>query len=325
MDTHHVTFTEEQQGLRLDKALSDSLPDFSRARLTSIIREEGVLLDGELCMEPKQKIRAGQTVDVIVPDAVEGAPEPEDIPLDIVYEDEDLLVINKPAGLVVHPGAGNWTGTLVNALLHHCGNDLSGIGGVIRPGIVHRLDKDTSGLMLVAKNDMAHQALSAQLQDRSLSRTYHALVLGAPMPPKGEVDAPIGRHAQNRQKMAITARGREAKTFYKVLEEYGEFLALLECKLESGRTHQIRVHMAHLGFPLIGDPLYGPQATAVQKALKLLRIEEQKKEFILNFPRQILHAFALKFIHPRTEKQHSYEINPPEDMSKVLKLLKNKN
>ena len=314
-------FEEEHEKMRLDKALSLLADDISRSRIHGLIKDGAVFLDGIVASSPSAKVSAGQSVVIEVPDAVPAVPVAEDIPLDIVYEDDDLLVVNKPAGLVVHPGAGNHNGTLVNALLHHCRDSLSGIGGVLRPGIVHRLDKETSGLMLVAKNDKAHQGLAAQLEDRSLSRTYHAIVLGAPMPPRGEIDQPIGRHSQNRVKMAISPQGKDARTYYHVIKSKGEAASIVECKLETGRTHQIRVHMAHLGHPLIGDPLYGPQATKLASMLKKTDIAPEDIDFIHSFSRQALHARAIEFSHPITQKHLSFEASPPEDFSKLLKII----
>lgn len=211
---------------------------------------------------------------------------------------------------------------MVNALLHHCGNSLSGIGGVIRPGIVHRLDKDTSGLLLVAKNDHAHQALSAQLADRSLSRVYRALATGVPMPVKGTVDRPIGRHSHHRLKMSVVGTApRDARTHYKVIERFGEVCSLVECRLETGRTHQIRVHMEALGYPLIGDSFYGPQPTLLKSKLDKEGYGTEIIDKILNFPRQALHARELKCVHPRTEKQLSFMVPEPEDFSNLLNLL----
>lgn len=309
-------------GERLDKALAILCPDVSRARLQALIKSGHVCVSGIVQTKASAKLEEGDAISVDIPAPVSAEPEAEDIPLDIVYEDADLLVINKQAGLVVHPGAGNWSGTLVNALLHHCAGGLSGIGGVMRPGIVHRLDKETSGLMVVAKNDFAHQGLSAQLADRTLSRIYHALCLGVPMPPSGTVDKPIGRHGQNRLKMAVSNKNaRDAVTYYKTLENYGDVLSLIECKLETGRTHQIRVHMAAIGYPLVGDPLYGPQKTALQAALKKCHLEKGAAQIISEFPRQVLHARSISFIHPRSDKRHSFESDYPEDIGKILKIL----
>ncbi|MEZ5814142.1 MAG: RluA family pseudouridine synthase [Alphaproteobacteria bacterium] len=311
-----------QDGLRLDKALAQLAPDFSRSRLQGLIQGGALQLNGLPCCDVSRKVAKGHVVElsVLPPEAAE--PEAENIPLHIVYEDEHLLVINKQAGLVVHPGAGNRSGTLVNALLYHCGGGLSGIGGVMRPGIVHRLDKDTSGLIVVAKNDKAHQGLAAQLEDRSLSRVYEALVLGVPAPPKGVVDMAIGRDGRNRLKMAVKAKGgKGARTHYLVQENYGDAFSLLECKLESGRTHQIRVHMAAIKHPLVGDPLYGPQASAVRGAAKRAGCGAEQLEMLLDFPRQVLHAKALSFIHPVGGKRMEFVASRPEDFSKLLKTL----
>jgi len=307
-------------GDRLDKTLSQIQSEYSRSRIRALIDDGAVTLNGKVFTKPSWKLSEGDVLVVTVPEAVEAEPQAEDIPLDVVYEDEHLLVINKQAGLVVHPGAGNYTGTLVNALLYHCGDSLSGIGGVMRPGIVHRLDKDTSGLMVVAKHDKSHQGLAAQLEDRSLSRVYKALVLGAPMPIKGHVDMPLGRDPRNRLKMAVNVKqSKLAKTYYKVEHDFKGLFALVECKLESGRTHQIRVHMAAIKHPLIGDRLYGPQVTAVKAALGKLGMNDDLQEAVLAFPRQALHAGAISFIHPISEEEMHFEKNVPEDFSKLLK------
>ena len=309
-------------GDRLDKTLAQIQSDYSRSRIQALIEEGALTLNGKVFTKASWKLEEGDKLVLTVPDPVSAEPEPDDIALDVVYEDEDLLVINKQAGLVVHPGAGNHSGTLVNALLHHCGDDLSGIGGVMRPGIVHRLDKDTTGLMAVAKHDKAHQGLSAQLEDRSLSRIYKALVLGVPMPIKGHVDMPLGRDPRNRLKVAVNTRqAKEAKTYYKVEKDFGEYFSLVECKLESGRTHQIRVHMAAIKHPLIGDPLYGPQQTAVIAALKKHGVDEVGQEKILSFGRQALHAGEISFVHPITGKTMHFQKDIPDDFSKLLKLL----
>ena len=313
---------ETMHGQRLDKALAGLCSDLSRARIQALIKEGMVYVSGFKEESASLKVSRHERIQITIPPLQEATPEPQDIPLNIVFEDEHLLVINKPAGLVVHPGAGNYDGTLVNALLHHCGDTLSGIGGVIRPGIVHRLDKDTTGLMVVAKNDAAHQGLSDQLSDRSLSRTYLALVFGVPMPPMGKIDKPIGRDLKNRQKMAVTAKNsRDAVTHYKVKEDIKGALSLVECRLETGRTHQIRVHMAHNKYPLIGDPLYGAQPTAVRAAMKKADYEREIINAVLDFPRQALHSQQISFIHPYTEEEHSYEAELPDDFFKLLKML----
>lgn len=323
--TFEYTVDEDGVAKRADKFLSD-VCELTRSRLQALIGQECVLLNGSVLKTASKKLELNDIISVRVPLAVKAQQLAEDIPLKVVYEDDDLLVIDKPAGLVVHPGAGNQAGTLVNALLHHCGDTLSGIGGVERPGIVHRLDKDTSGLMLVAKNDHAHQYLAAQLADRSLSRVYLALVLGTITPLKGSVERPIGRHKHNRLKMSVVGNAlREARTYYKVIQEFGKACSLIECRLDTGRTHQIRVHMEALGHPLLGDPLYGAQRTAISSALRNKMscgdYEAEIIDLILNFPRQFLHAFQIKFIHPRTEEEMFFEVDMPQDMSNVLNLL----
>jgi 23S rRNA pseudouridine1911/1915/1917 synthase len=320
--SYHFAVDETRAGGRIDKILSDLHEDLSRARVQALINDGQVLLNGKPCTSSSKKLVSGDEIAVDIPPPAPWYPEAEDIPLDIVYEDKDLIVINKPAGLVVHPGAGNQTGTLVNALLHHCPDDLSGIGGVMRPGIVHRLDKDTTGLMVVAKNDHTHQGLAAQLEDRSLSRHYKALVLGVPMPPRGVVDQPLGRHHVHRQKMAVNRKyGKDARTHYHLLENYRDVFSLVECVLESGRTHQIRVHMGYIKHQLIGDPFYGPQPTGVYAAVKRAGYDEALGDVLRHFPRQALHAYALSFIHPSTDEELSFEVDLPEDMDNLLNLL----
>ena len=320
-ETLRFVVGDEQSGSRLDKALAMLAPEFSRSRLQGLIQDGALTLNGLPCTETKRSVAKGHVIELIIPPAQEAEPEPENIPLDIVYEDEDMLVLNKAVGMVVHPGAGNWSGTLVNALLYHCGDSLSGIGGVMRPGIVHRLDKDTSGLMVVAKHDKAHAGLSEQLQDRSLSRVYEALVLGVPVPLKGCVDRPIGRDPRNRLKMSVKGRtSKEARTHYLVQQAFGDVFSLVECRLESGRTHQIRVHMEAIKHPLIGDALYGAQATAVQGAVKRGGFEPEIAEKLLDFPRQALHAKEIEFEHPMNGKRMSFAKERPDDFSKLLKL-----
>jgi len=294
----------------------------SRARIQELIKDGCVNLDGKILTSASLKLRGGEVLTLEVPDPKPTILRAENIPLDIIYEDEELLVINKAAGMVVHPGAGNYDGTLVNALLYHCKDNLSGIGGVERPGIVHRLDKDTSGLMIVAKTDHAHQSLSAQLADRTLSRVYHAIVLGVPMPLKGKVDKPIGRSPSNRLKMSVKGRAsREAITFYKVLQDIRGDFSLVECKLQTGRTHQIRVHMQSIGYPLIGDPLYGPQRNILESKINKSVEHIDNKEYIMNFDRQALHAGFISFSHPVTGKIMDFACDMPEDMAQLLKNL----
>ena len=241
--TYTVEVPKNKAGVRLDKFLADAIESLSRARLQALMAEGCVFLAEQQVQNPSGKVKAGETYTVRMPAVVAAEPEAQDIPLDVVYEDEDVIVVDKPPGLVVHPAAGNADGTLVNALLAHCGTSLSGIGGVARPGIVHRLDKGTGGLLIAAKNDAAHAALSSQFADHSMDRAYYALVWGVPMPPKGEIEGNIGRNPQNRKKMAVVERGgKYALTRFKVLKAFGDVAALIECRLATGRTHQIRVH-----------------------------------------------------------------------------------
>ena len=300
----------DMEGERLDKALStlSTLHDrsISRARLQALIKDGRLTHDDVPITHASVKVRAGDMYRLQIPPAEAAEPQPQNIALSVVYEDADVIVIDKPAGLVVHPAPGNRDSTLVNALLAHCGASLSGIGGVARPGIVHRLDKDTSGLMVVAKNDAAHQALSRQFADRSLSRTYQALVWGVPIPSSGDIDGPIGRSSRDRKKMAVMGRGKEALTHYGVLEDY-TIAALVECKLATGRTHQIRVHMAHIKHPVVGDIAYGGRKTGRKGGEKLSA-----------FPRQALHAVALQFLHPRTGKLVKFKSKLPRDMAQLV-------
>ncbi len=313
---------EQHEGQRADKVLSSLCSDLSRARLQGLIAQGEVMLDGEVLKQTSLKLKSGQVLDVFIPEAKPCEPEAEDIPLDILYEDDDVIVINKAVGMVVHPGAGNWSGTLVNALLYHCGDSLSGIGGVVRPGIVHRLDKDTSGVMVAAKNDHAHQHLSAQLSDRSLSRVYHALVLGVPMPIKGTIDRGIGRHKHNRLKMSVmSSTPREARTHYKVLKSFGEACSLVECTLESGRTHQIRVHMEDLGHCILGDALYGAQPTQIRSLFKKSGYSPEIINSILSIDRQMLHARHIHFVHPVTQEDHFYGSELALDFEKIVQSL----
>lgn len=318
-----VAVTGALTGTRLDKALATLCQDYSRSRLRQLIDSGNVMLNGTVCDDASLKVTEGQVLSFTAPEPVAGVPRPEDIPLNIVYEDAHLLVIDKQAGLVVHPGAGNWDGTLVNALLYHCGDTLSGIGGVIRPGIVHRLDKDTSGLMVVAKSDAAHRGLAAQLEDRSLSRTYTALVWRVPQA-KGLIDKPISRSANNRMKMAIaTQGGREARTRFHRLAAYREAAALVECALETGRTHQIRVHMQAIGYPLVGDPLYGLQNNAALSLLRKGGYGQEVMTALTHFPRQALHATRIRFFHPFSDEDMGFESSIPRDMGDLIGALKN--
>ncbi|MGL4439730.1 MAG: RluA family pseudouridine synthase [Bosea sp. (in: a-proteobacteria)] len=326
---HHLAVPSEAAGSRLDKWLATGLPDFSRSRLQALITGGDLTLDGRVTTDVGHKLKAGQQVVLKVPPPVPAEPVAQDIPLDIVFEDADLIVINKPAGLVVHPAAGHEDGTLVNALIAHCGESLSGIGGVRRPGIVHRLDKDTSGILVVAKNDNAHRQLSAQFADHGrtgpLERAYLALVWGMPKRTHGTVNAAIDRSTKNREKMAVVqeGRGREAITHYEVLETYpagsNEPLAsLVRCELETGRTHQIRVHLAHLGHPVMGDMVYGSGF-----ATKAARLPAGTKAALAALNRQALHAALLGFAHPVSGEARRFEVDPPDDFAKLQEQLAN--
>lgn len=325
MEHFTVTIADDMNGARLDKALATALPDMSRVRLQGLITDGHVEMEGRQIASSSGKVQAGQVYTITVPPAVEADPVAQDIPLDIVYEDEDILVINKAPGMVVHPAAGNYDGTLVNALLHHCGEDLSGIGGVKRPGIVHRLDKETSGLMVVAKHDRAHQHLSRQLSDRSLKRVYHAFVWGVPSPNHGVIETQIGRHPRDRKKMAVLpAGGRDAVTEYKTIGQYGTLVSCVECRLKTGRTHQIRVHMAYIKHWLLGDPAYGRPSAG-----KFLRgrigLDKELAAYLRSFPRQALHAAEIGFTHPVTMEEMHFTAAFPSDMLELEDQLKKMN
>lgn len=322
----HVT--ADQAGERLDKALALLAGEISRARLQQVIKEGGVSLNGVVATDGKRKVSEGDAISLVMPAARPPDPVGQDIPLDVVYEDEHLIVIDKPAGLVVHPAGGHEDGTLVNALIAHCGESLSGIGGVRRPGIVHRLDKDTSGLLVVAKNDRAHQKLAKQFADHGrtgpLQRAYLAIAWGTPRRSHGTIAANIERSNKNREKMMVVAedRGREAITHFSVLERYPPLLkgtqetealaSLIECRLETGRTHQIRVHMAHLGHPLLGDQLYGSGF-----ATKASRLPEAARDALVALGRQALHAALLGFEHPASGEEMLFESEPPAEFANL--------
>ncbi|MDO4746361.1 MAG: RluA family pseudouridine synthase [Bacillota bacterium] len=303
-----ILINNEMNGTRLDLVLSAALEDFSRSFIQKLFEGGRIEVDGKPCFEKKQKAVSGSLVSIDVPAPEKLEVEAEDIPLEIVYEDSDVLVVNKPAGMVVHPAPGNYSGTLVNALMHHCGDDLSSINGVIRPGIVHRIDKDTSGLLMIAKNDKAHNSLSQQLSEHSITRRYRAIVYSNIKEEEGTIDKPIGRDPKNRLRNAVTdLNSRNAVTHYKVLERFGRF-TLIEAQLETGRTHQIRVHMAYMKHPLLGDELYGPA--------------KSKSASGLGAKRQMLHAGILGFVHPSTGEYMEFESPLPEDFKKVLEKLR---
>jgi 23S rRNA pseudouridine1911/1915/1917 synthase len=360
---HTATIGAAEAGQRLDRALAAFVNDLSRSRLKTLILAGHVAISGRTIRDPSHHVNVGDEVALMVPEATPAAPHPEDIPLAVVYEDADIIVIDKPRGLVVHPAAGNWTGTLVNALVAHCGATLSGIGGVRRPGIVHRLDKDTTGLMVVAKNDRAHRALAAQFADHGrsgpLQRGYLAFVWGTPDRPKGLIDKPIDRHPQARERMAVRTGGREAITLWEVLENYpaaslralppppppyppplgGEgregsrragrghdvhptgakrggptpaVASLLDCRLKTGRTHQIRVHLAAIGHPLLGDATYGPGFRT-----KMALLSEDAREALLALSRQALHAYLLVIEHPGSGKEMVFRSELPPELARL--------
>lgn len=312
--TPEVTKDHEKQ--RLDKFLAQNLPDFSRSQIQRLISDGNVLADEVVISDNSYKIKAGDCFTVCVPPATEAEPAAEDIPLDIVYEDKDLLVVNKPAGMTVHPAAGVSCGTLVNALLFHCKDSLSGIGGVKRPGIVHRIDRETSGLLVVAKNDNAHRFLSEQFAEHSIERTYLAVVYGVPNPLNGRIEGNIGRSPADRKKMAVvTNGGKPAVTHYKTLQVFKNAASLVQCNLETGRTHQIRVHLTSVGNALIGDKVY------VKNRKTAVNLPQNLKSYVNEFPRQALHAKSLGFVHPATKKFMQFDSELPEDISELLQKL----
>ncbi len=304
---------EDAQGWRLDRALAAAVPTLSRERLKALISTGAVLgPEGAPVRDPAVKAVPGGAYRVSVPEPTPAHNEAQDIALEIAYEDEHLLVVDKPAGMVVHPAAGNFDGTLVNALLHHCAGRLSGIGGVARPGIVHRIDKLTSGLLVVAKTDVAHEGLAAQFARHSIERLYLAITAGVPVPAAGTIDAPLARSSANRKKIAVVAdgRGKRAVTHYRIVERLND-AALTECRLETGRTHQVRVHMASIGHPLLGDPVYGRAGPVHRELLKRL-----------DFHRQALHAAALGFVHPVSKENLSFKSALPWDIQELFGALR---
>ncbi len=315
-----------EAGQRLDRVLAGHMDGASRNRLKALILEGQVTRGGETIKDPSIKVKPGECYWVTLPAPVSAVPAPQDIPLDVVFEDDDVIVVNKPAGMVVHPAAGHGDGTLVNALLHHCGSSLAGIGGVMRPGIVHRIDKDTSGLLVAAKNEQAQNALAKQFSAHTIERAYLALIWGAPRPLLGTIDAALIRAEGNRKKVTVArdpdrGRARHAITHYKMLKRYGPehnpLISLIQCRLETGRTHQIRVHMSHIGHAIVGDPLYG-------RGLSLISTKEGSPQIrhlqtaIQDFSRQALHASILGFTHPATKKSLRFEIDLPPDIKGLI-------
>ena len=303
----------QEAKMRIDRYLAAKLPNMSRSRVQRLIEDGNVICEDVVIADNSHKVRIGDSFTVTVPPPQEAAPIPEDILLDIVYEDDDLIVVNKQAGMTVHPAPGAYSGTLVNALLFHCRDNLSGIGGIKRPGIVHRIDKETSGLLVVAKNDTAHRFLSEQFAEHSIERTYYAVVYGVPTPLNGRIEGFIGRSKFDRKKMAIVKNGGKfAATNYKTLQTFGCAAALVQCNLETGRTHQIRVHFSSRGNALIGDKIY------VKNKKSEVMLPVDLKNYVNNFSRQALHAKSLGFIHPRTKRFMQFDSEIPTDMAELL-------
>ncbi|MCM3610752.1 RluA family pseudouridine synthase [Planococcus sp. MERTA32b] len=302
MEDLTIQVTEEMAGQRIDKAVSAMDEDWSRSQIANWVKDGAVRVNGQI-VKPNYKVRLEDVIIATPPVLEELDVVPEDLDLDIVYEDADVLVVNKPKGMVVHPAPGHSRGTLVNGLMHHC-TDLSGINGIVRPGIVHRIDKDTSGLLMVAKNDTAHTSLVNQLVRKSVTRKYIALVHGHIPHDKGTIEAPIARDPKERQNMSVVDKGKHAVTHFRVLERFGDF-TLVECRLETGRTHQIRVHMKYIGYPLVGDPKYGPKKT-------------------MDIGGQALHAEVIGFDHPKTGEYMEYSAEMPEEFAELLESLRKK-
>ena len=307
---------EKNQGIRIDKFIASDCKQFSRAQIQRLINGGFVFCDDEIVSDKDFKTRLNDIYQITEPEPIEALPTPENIPLDVLYEDEHLIVINKPMGMTVHPGAGNYSGTLVNALLFHCKNSLSGIGGVARPGIVHRIDKNTSGVLVVAKNDLAHNGLAEQFYKHSIERTYYAIVYNIPTPLKGKIEGNIARSSFDRKKMALVkVGGKHAVTHYETIENYNNAVSLVKCNLETGRTHQIRVHLSSIGCHLVGDDIYKGKKSS-------LHLPENIKNEVLNFSRQALHAHSLGFIHPITKQYMEFSSDFPDDMKNLINSLR---
>jgi len=327
LDRREAHAGDDHAGWRLDRFLAAALPDFSRSRLQQLLESGAVSLGAATIKDANHRVKPGDGFTVTVPPTAPAVPEGQDIPLEVVYEDRDLIVINKPAGLVVHPAAGNPDGTLVNALIAHCGTDALAIGGEARPGIVHRLDKDTSGLLVAAKTERAMASLAKQFANHTIERAYNAVVWGAPRDSTGMIESQIGRSPFDRKRMAVLrGGGKLARTRYKVLEKFGPgdrpFASLIECRLETGRTHQIRVHLTHLGHPLIGDPQYGRSRTAPRGKSDA---ELHAFSAAAGFSRQALHAFVLGFQHPSLHKTLRFEAPWPADFADLVAALRGLN
>jgi 23S rRNA pseudouridine1911/1915/1917 synthase len=316
-DPFRLIAPEHAAGQRADRFLAETIGTISRSRVKTLIESGHAWRDGTLITAPAEPIRPGSEYVLQPPPVIDATPQPQNIPFTILYEDRDLLVLDKPAGLVVHPAPGNEDGTLVNALLAHCGDSLPGIGGERRPGIVHRLDRDTTGVMVVAKTEQALAALGAAFAARDLERAYLALVWGLPTPAAGSIDLPVGRDPRDRKRMAVVTKGgKNALTHYKTLRSFAASVSLLECRLATGRTHQIRVHLSHGGHPVVGDPIYLRRIPAVSRGLA-----DPPRRLLLDFPRQALHAQTLAFRHPRTGVALSFQSPPPPDFQALIEAL----
>lgn len=303
MDEEKLIVNEEEVDNRLDVYLAEQYENLSRSYIQKLIKEDCVKVNGKL-EKARYMVKLGDEIDINLPQTHEIKIEPENIHIDIVYEDDDVIVVNKPQGMVVHPAPGNYSGTLVNALLHHCGDNLSNTNGIMRPGIVHRIDKDTSGLLVVAKNNNSHEILARQFKEHTNTRKYHAIVVGSIKEDEAAIDAPIGRHPVDRLKRTVISEGKHAITHFKVLERFRDF-TYIEARLETGRTHQIRVHLSYIGNPLVGDPIYGPKASK------------------FNLKGQVLHAKTLGFIHPTKGEYIEFTSELPEYFNKILRILNN--
>jgi len=319
-DTVDITISPDTAGLRLDKLLADAMPDVSRSRLKALIKEGHVTCNKQNINNPSRSVKPGEIYTVYFPEPEDPIPQAENIPLDVIFEDEHLIIVNKPAGMVVHPAAGSPNSTLVNALLYHCKGSLSGIGGVKRPGIVHRIDKETSGLLIVAKHDKAHNGLAEQFAAHTIERKYTAICKGHPRPPSGRIEGNIARHPVDRKRMAVSANnGKWAATHYRSLTSFSQggtpLATEIECELETGRTHQVRVHMAHMGHALVGDPVYAKSGKLSSS------IKGPVRTALLSFNRQALHARSLGFDHPISGEHFKFESNLPYDMKALLQAL----
>ncbi len=308
---------EAHTGLRADKFIAEEIAEFSRSQVQKLISGGYVFADDEMVADKDFKTRLNDVYQITLPEPTAAIPEAQDIPLEILYEDDDLIVINKPAGMTVHPAAGAYSGTLVNALLYHCKGSLSGIGGVARPGIVHRIDRNTSGILVVAKNDLAHRGLAEQFFNHTIERTYYAVIYGVPYPSQGIISGNIARSSYDRKKMALVQNGgKPAVTHYEVIENFKNAVSLIKCNLETGRTHQIRVHLSSIGCNLVGDDIY------VKAKKSSLNLPQDIKGYVNTFPRQALHAYSLGFEHPVTKQHLAFQADFPEDMKLLIKTLR---